>query len=278
MEEESNECPHKVELSQTKRLRLPRSEKKRLLKEKRRESRRIKRREKRRNSRKRHQEERKEFLTNMTEDERRSFIISERQEQAASEKRRGVFLQKAYDNGLPICINCAFHDEMDEIEGKSLAKQLSFVYNDIKNERAMVKLILTGIDMQSPLYSYMQLFGVDSWKVHKHQENYWDIYDVNNVIVLSPDAELFLEDIDMDKIYVIGGLVDKHIKRNATLTQAKRYGFTTRALPIPTYFPECKRKVLSIDAVFHILVMRANNSTWQEAFQANIPTRAKIDT
>ncbi|KAK1934030.1 putative protein,putative protein [Babesia divergens] len=263
--------------AQPKPPRLPRSQKKKLARERYRQKRKLKRRENRMNARERASTERREMLAAMTEEERAAFIQRERQLEAELKQREEAFLEDAYENGLPICINCTFDDDMNETELKSLAKQIAVVYNEIKCMRAKIKLSITGLDTQSQWYSRLQLFNVDKWKIRKYSQNYWEVYDTQNIVVLSPDAEEYLEEMEPDKVYVIGGLVDRNIKKKTTLAQAQDHGLVTRALPIPKYFPQCKKKVLNINAVIEILVMRANNSTWQHAFQKCIPTRARTE-
>lgn len=38
-----------------------------------------------------------------------------------------------------------------------------------------------------------------------------ELFDSNDIIYLTPDATDMLEDLDKDKVYVIGGIVDESI-------------------------------------------------------------------
>ena len=38
-----------------------------------------------------------------------------------------------------------------------------------------------------------------------------ELFDVKDVIYLTPDAEDMLEELDKDKVYIIGGIVDESI-------------------------------------------------------------------
>ncbi|GFE54387.1 hypothetical protein BaOVIS_017910 [Babesia ovis] len=259
--EGSNNVEPVLEAEQEKTKRLPRSQKKRLAKQRYKEKRKERRRERRKTHRERRSLELREIVAGMTEEERQQYIIDRRKQKEEEKALQEQFIQDAHDNGMPICINLNFANIMNDKESKSLARQVSYMYNCVKKRMTKVKLVLTGLNTESILYSHLQLFNVDKWKVHKHTEDYWEVIDRNNIIVLSPDADEEIEEIDQSKTYVIGGLVDVNVKKKLTLEQAIEHGLTTRALPIKKYFPECKKRILNLTAVFGILVMRANNHT-----------------
>ncbi|GIX65360.1 tRNA m(1)G methyltransferase, putative [Babesia caballi] len=259
------------------RIKLPRSQKKKLAKARYREKRRERRPQYRKEKRERGQQARRTLMDGMTDEERHEFIKREKLDAEERKAQQLAFIQEAYDNGMPICVNCSFHAAMSEKESKSLARQLADMYSKIKKRQAKVKLMLTGFDTSSMLYTHLQLQNVDAWKVSGAGDNYWHLFDKNDIVVLSPDAGEYLEEVEQGKVYILGGLVDVNVKKNTTLDQAAQHGITARALPIKKYFPHCKNRVLNLTAVFEILVMRANNSTWEEAFQSCIPTRARTD-
>ena len=45
------------------------------------------------------------------------------------------------------------------------------------------------------------------------EPNVLQIFDSDDLIYLSPDADNYLTEMDMDKVYVIGGLVDDSVKK-----------------------------------------------------------------
>ncbi|KAK2198472.1 bifunctional EF-hand domain pair/tRNA (guanine-N1-)-methyltransferase [Babesia duncani] len=209
------------------RERIPRSEKKRRKKALYREKRRLKRAERNRESRRNKQEMRSLMLSQMTSEERMDFLMKEK----IKKQEKMLALENAYENGVGICINCCFHNTMNEKESKSLAKQISVTYNMIKKRSAHIKLILSGLQTTSILYEHCMLFGIQNWKVHRHDENYWEFLDQSKIIVLSPDAPEVLETVDPDNIYVIGGLVDVHVKKVWNLYKYKKC--RTRHMPKP---------------------------------------------
>ncbi|GBE61924.1 hypothetical protein BOVATA_034170 [Babesia ovata] len=235
------------EAQEAKPARLSKSQKKALAKERYREWRRQKRHRNRREMRKREQQARSELLSGMTDEERSAFFLQERKLAEERKLQQEAFIQDAHDNGMPICINCTFHEFMNEKESKSLARQIAGMYSKIKKNEAKVKLIITGMSKDTALYKHLQFFNVDAWKqVHIHSQNYWELFDTRNVVVLTPDAEEYIEEVESDKVYIIGGLVDVNVKKKTTLTQAKERGVTALALPIKK--PNKRRTVKTVES------------------------------
>ncbi|ORM41465.1 tRNA methyltransferase 10 -like protein B [Babesia sp. Xinjiang] len=215
--------------------RLPRSKRKQIAKAKSRERRKERRRQKRQEHNTQQSMELQQFLAQMTEEEREQYFMEKRKRYEEWRAGQDAYVQQAHENGMPICVNFTFDDMMDEKESKSLARQLAQMYSWIKKKQAMVKLIFSGFKTDTTIYKHMQLYNVDNWKVHKHCEDYWDIFEKDKLVVLTPDAEEYMEEIEEGKVYVIGGLVDVNVKRNITLTQALQHDVTTRALPIKMF-------------------------------------------
>ncbi|UKJ89766.2 tRNA (guanine(9)-N(1))-methyltransferase [Theileria orientalis] len=193
--------------------RLPRSQKKKLKRLQKRERRRLRRPEIRRKRKENLRNEREELLSSMTEEEKEEYILNLRKTNYEKSVKISKFLDESHENGLPICINCSFEDSMDAKEIRSLAKQISLCYNIIKKYMVPIKLILTSFSKVSSLYKDCELFGVHKWKVHFEEKCFWEVFDEKNTVVLSPDATEYLEDIEDDKVYVIGGLVDTNVKK-----------------------------------------------------------------
>ena len=51
---------------------------------------------------------------------------------------------------------------------------------------------------------------------------------MEKVVYLSPDSEEYLESVEKDKIYVIGGLVDRQVIKNATFNKAFQKNLVTK--------------------------------------------------
>lgn len=68
--------------------------------------------------------------------------------------------------------------------------------------------------------------GYKFWPVIPHKE---DVLEVGTqlkkkMIYLSPDAELDLDEVEEDAAYILGGLIDKTIIKNASVDRARELG------------------------------------------------------
>jgi hypothetical protein len=61
------------------------------------------------------------------------------------------------------------------------------------------------------------------WTLESHKDDIIDVAKAANkkLIYLSPDALDPLETVDIDTAYVIGGLVDRTVKKNVSLSRAR---------------------------------------------------------
>lgn len=193
--------------------RLPRSQRKKLRKEEYKQKRRQRRPEKRKQKRAIKQLERREFLASMDDEGRKTFVLNERKAKIEHQENLNSLLDHAYNEGVGVCINCSFNEIMNPREIRSLAKQLSMSYNLIKKHMAPIKMVLTSFSHDSALYKDCELFGIQNWKIHKHEQGFWEIFESEKIIVLTPDATEILEEIQHDKVYIIGGLVDTNVKK-----------------------------------------------------------------
>ncbi|NXU68175.1 TM10B methyltransferase, partial [Horornis vulcanius] len=66
-------------------------------------------------------------------------------------------------------------------------------------------------------------------------ESYLDLFPLEAIVYLTPDSENVLEDINPDKVYVLGGLVDESIHKQLTLRRAREQCLQTARLPIREY-------------------------------------------
>ncbi|KFQ21339.1 tRNA methyltransferase 10 B, partial [Merops nubicus] len=67
------------------------------------------------------------------------------------------------------------------------------------------------------------------------EESYLDLFPLDAIVYLTPDSENVLEDIDPNKVYVLGGLVDESIHKKLTLQRAREQCLHTVRLPIREY-------------------------------------------
>ncbi|KFG30693.1 tRNA-methyltransferase family protein, partial [Toxoplasma gondii FOU] len=77
-----------------------------------------------------------------------------------------------------------------------------------------MQLHLASFDDDNTVYQACRdLFSFNSWIVRRHERPYWEVFSREEVVVLSPDADEELLSVEADKVYVVGGLVDRTISR-----------------------------------------------------------------
>ena len=86
-----------------------------------------------------------------------------------------------------------------------------------------VKLSICGF-MDEKLKTPLQKLGCLNWGVDLIEGNYLDKYDKKQIVYLTADAEQEISEIEQDKVYVIGGLVDHNRIKRATLNKAQAEG------------------------------------------------------
>ena len=83
------------------------------------------------------------------------------------------------------------------------------------------------------------------------------------IIMLSPDAEEVLTEINSQAVYVVGGLVDRTVKSYQTLMKAQELGISCMRLTIKESISDVTnpfklKKVLNINTVVEILHYKAS--------------------
>ncbi|CAE7319402.1 TRM10 [Symbiodinium natans] len=263
---------------------VPKSELKRLRKAERKEQRRLhakeQRQQKKKMQRQRKQELRQEHLESLSAAERAEFLEKERE--AGKERKAAIqaTLDHAFQHGRPrIAINCSFSDTMDVRELTSLAKQVQLAYTQTRDSNSKVQLHITSLHAENPVMRSLESQGMKSWKLHLHEESVWDVFASEardgRLVILTPDAEEELLEVMEEEVYVVGGIVDRSVKKMQSRTQAVERGATKlRKLPLKSFGPAGCCPVLNIDCVVRILCeWLKGDGSWQDVFELCLPPR-----
>ena len=111
-------------------------------------------------------------------------------------------LKAAIRNGLNICVDLSYEDIHVDRELSSLSRQLSIAYGFLKRFPNPIHLHLCGLVVESVLYSKMQQQGFESWIIDRHTQLPWEIFPINRLVMLSPDATEVLETVESDKVRI----------------------------------------------------------------------------
>eukprot|EP00931_Biecheleriopsis_adriatica_P009387 TRINITY_DN110464_c0_g1_i1.p1 TRINITY_DN110464_c0_g1~~TRINITY_DN110464_c0_g1_i1.p1 ORF type:complete len:384 (-),score=74.93 TRINITY_DN110464_c0_g1_i1:23-1174(-) len=243
-----------------------------------REQRRLKGRERRREQKQRsywtRKAARKDLLNAMSDEERAAFL---EQEKVKTDKLQRT-LEHAFNAGCPkVVVNCSFTNGMDHKELSSLAKQLQLSYTALRDLASPMQLHFTSLHPGNACIDALTRRGYRKWLVHVHEEPVWELFDLERLVVLSPDAEEDLDEVLEDYIYVIGGIVDRQIRRNESKAQAEAKGAPIlRRLPVKSFGPPGMYPVLNIDVVLTILherFKRGRDSDWCQILLDCMPLR-----
>lgn len=193
-------------------------------------------------------------------------------------KDKKVHLQKGLEDGQRIVIDYDFESYMHEGEIKSIVQQTNFTYGMNGKAKHPCHLILTSITGGIEKAFERQLPSRHSWIVTQTSKSYIKMFEneKQNLIYLTADAEDEIEELDKGKIYVIGGIVDKNRHKGLCYKRAQELGVATARLPIGEYIKLNRSPVMCTNHVVEILVKWQETKDWQQAFDAVVPGRKRM--
>jgi len=118
--------------------------------------------------------------------------------------------------------------------------------------------------------------GYENWDIHFHEKDYLDIFPKDKLVYLSSESDNVIKELEQDKIYIIGGLVDHNSHKGICYKKAVEQGIAHGQLPIGEYFDVKTRKVFTINQVFEILLRVSEGKTFKDAFEAALPKRINM--
>lgn len=177
---------------------------------------------------------------------------------------------------------------MSDKEMSRLAQQIGRCYATNRSISSPVHLTLCNLDKESKFYKELCRVndGFARYIIKTTEKsletNFSDQLD--SIAYLSPDSDKYLENLDKDTIYVIGGLVDETVNKQVTLSKCQNLKIKTYSLPIEKYMNrkvsndlEAKNynynKILAINQVFDILANYFVNNDWPKALECGVPKR-----
>ncbi|KAM6170416.1 tRNA methyltransferase 10 homolog B isoform 2-T2 [Rhynchocyon petersi] len=115
-----------------------------------------------------------------------------------------------------------------------------------------------------------------SQKLEITEEDCFSLFPLATLVYLTPDSEHALEDVDLNKVYILGGLVDESIQKKVTFQKAQEHSVQTARLPIQEYMvrsPNGKNyhsEILAINQVFEVLSTYFETRNWPEALKKGV--------
>ncbi|KAG6609827.1 tRNA (guanine-N(1)-)-methyltransferase [Phytophthora cinnamomi] len=122
-------------------------------------------------------------------------------------------LEEAKLHGVRVVVDLAFAVDQTSRERNSILKQLGCVYGYLKTCPLdnLVSLHLASCTQE--LDAVCAQHGASSWKIGRHDEPLEKLYDSDKIVYLSPDSENVLETLDPSCVYVVGGIVDRSVRK-----------------------------------------------------------------
>ncbi|KAG7349211.1 tRNA guanine-1-methyltransferase [Nitzschia inconspicua] len=177
-----------------------------------------------------------------------------------------------------VCLDCSFEDQMTYKELNSLASQIRYCY--ATNRRAKHPVRVTVTSLRGKTQEILQnVAGVDRWEHREFYQTDKDVLsayypDKARLVYLTSDSTNILQTLEDDKIYIIGGIVDRNRLKRATIDRAESLGIATAKLPISDHLDITATKVLTCNHVFDILVKwKECNKDWKKTLLEVLPNR-----
>ncbi|XP_003407899.1 tRNA methyltransferase 10 homolog B [Loxodonta africana] len=187
-------------------------------------------------------------------------------------------LLEAKHTGPRLCIDLSMTDHMSKKELSRLAGQIRRLYGSNKKADKPFWICLAGFSRDSPLYEECLRMndGFSSYVLDITEEDCFSLFPLKTLVYLTPDSEHALEDVDVNKIYILGGLVDESIQKKVTFQKAREHSVQTARLPIQEYMIRRQNgrnyhsEILALNQVFDILSTYFETRNWPEALKKGV--------
>ncbi|KAJ2572686.1 tRNA (guanine(9)-N(1))-methyltransferase [Coemansia sp. RSA 1807] len=179
-------------------------------------------------------------------------------------------------SGHKIIIDMDFDDKMHDTEIKSICSQLVRCYSTNRHGPLFVDLHITKLHERCRARFDKAIADHTEWpesRIKFHDTELLDVFGTDKLVYLTADSPNEITELDTQKVYVVGGLVDKNRYKRLTLDKAEQMGVAHARLPIGQYVQMASRKVITVNQIFEILVKFVEAGDWKQAFLEVIPQR-----
>lgn len=206
------------------------------------------------------------------DEEAREKLRAERTARKAAEVEA---FKSRCNEGTTVVLDLEWEDMMNRAEIKSLVQQLLYSYGANRKAEKPVRLSLSGVRQGSETRAgLVKQAGYDGWAITVNEGNYIDLYERDRLVYLTADADEVVERFDPDKVYVIGGIVDRNRLKGVTAQKAEEQKIATASLPLSKFVDMgTYSRVLTVNHVLQIVLEHQRCGDWKEAIEKAIPGR-----
>uniref|UniRef100_A0A8C6XD61 tRNA methyltransferase 10 homolog C n=1 Tax=Naja naja TaxID=35670 RepID=A0A8C6XD61_NAJNA len=177
---------------------------------------------------------------------------------------------QAMSFGQPLVFDMDFND-MSVREMQNTVNQMMECEGANRKAVEPFHLYYCNLKEDGPYHKeFLKRYG-DAWNnlfVTVTEKSYVELFPRDQIVYLTADSPNVMETFDHNKIYIIGSLVDKSIRKGVSLARAKRLKLATAHLPLERYFHwKSGAKVLTLDQMIMILITLKNTGNWKEALE-----------
>jgi hypothetical protein len=137
--------------------------------------------------------------------------------------------------GNKLLIDMSFEDLMTRHESKKLCSELKQIYLFNKFNYEAFDLHLFNVKKNGFIEQYLnQTFDnklIENY-IQLHFDSYLDHFSRESLVYLTPDANEVMTSFDFNKVYIIGGFVDKYDPKPLTIDKANSQLIKPLKLPI----------------------------------------------
>ncbi|CAI5728685.1 unnamed protein product [Peronospora destructor] len=193
-------------------------------------------------------------------------------------KERAIAKREAYlmaaEEGVKVVIDCEFEEKMTEKEKKSLSQQIMFAYGVNRRSRMPLNAYITSLhgDIQ---HNLEKISGFHKWQAFTgSSKSYKDLFKKESLVYLTADSPITITKLSHDKVYIIGGIVDRNRLKGITYQKAMEQGIETAKLPLDAVVEMGSvTRILTVNHVFEILAQFSETKDWAQATLATLPPR-----
>jgi tRNA (guanine9-N1)-methyltransferase len=178
---------------------------------------------------------------------------------------------------INVAIDLSFDDLMMDKDLASCAAQLMRAYTYNRRAKQPIPLYFTGLKENGKMYEKLERNeGWRNWDIIREERSFMDVFEKEKIIYLTSESDNVLDTLEKGATYVIGGLVDHNHHKSLCFDNAQKNLIRTARLPLSEHLVIKTRTVLTINQCFEIILGISEGKTWREVLLSAMPSRKKV--